>query len=182
MEVVCLFPLLTVKFSWSDLDRLFFIEGALTILVALIAAFILPDFPSTSRRWLSPIEARLAEKRMEEDAGVGDEGQTEVKSQVQVLLDALKDWKVMYMALKYVILRITRVRLSLSITRSITSIIISLSFNAFFPTLTATLGYNRTVTLLLCAPPWVFATLVAFAVTRYVFLLLWERQQIHVGP
>ncbi|KAF9646956.1 MFS general substrate transporter, partial [Thelephora ganbajun] len=128
---------------------LFFIEGALTIFVAFIAAFVLPDFPSTSHNWLSPIEARLAVKRMEEDAGVGDEGQTEVKSQKQILLDALTDWKVMYMAL------------------NITCIIISLSFNAFFPTLTATLGYNRTVTLLLCAPPWVFATLVAFAVTRH---------------
>ena len=46
------------------------------------------------------------------------------------------------------------------------SLVASLSFNAFFPTLSATLGYNRTVTLLLCAPPWVFATLVAFIVTR----------------
>ena len=167
---------------WFDLGRLFFIEGALTICTAFIAVFVLPDFPSTSHRWLSPIEARLAQKRMEEDAGVGDEGQAEVKGQGQILLNALTDRKVMYMALKYVILRITRVRLNLSTTRSITSIIISLSFNAFFPTLTATLGYNRTVTLLLCAPPWVFATLVAFAVTRYVFLLLWERQRIHVGP
>ena len=91
---------------WSDLDRLFFIEGALTIFVALIAVFVLPDFPSTSHRWLSPIEVRLAEKRMEEDAGVGDEGQTEVKSQRQILLDAVTDWKVMYMALKCVTLRI----------------------------------------------------------------------------
>jgi predicted MFS family arabinose efflux permease len=37
----------------------------------------------------------------------------------------------------------------------------------FFPTLAATLGYNRTVTLLLCAPPWIFATIVAFLVTRH---------------
>ena len=42
---------------------------------------------------------------MEEDAGVGDEGQTEVKSQGQIILDAVTDWKVVYMALKYVILR-----------------------------------------------------------------------------
>jgi predicted MFS family arabinose efflux permease len=38
---------------------------------------------------------------------------------------------------------------------------------SFFPTLTATLGYNRTDTLLLCAPPWVFATIVAWLVTRH---------------
>jgi len=102
---------LATKFTWSYLDRLFYIEGVLTIFVALVAAFILPDFPSTSRRWLSPIEVRLAEKRMEEDAGVGDEGQTEIKSG-RVLLDALTDWKVMYMALKCFILHISRVHLT----------------------------------------------------------------------
>jgi len=93
---------------WSDLDRLFYIEGALTIFVALIAVFVLPDFPSTSHGWLSPIEVRLAEKRMEEDAGVGDGSQTEVKSQGQTLRDTLTDWKVMYMAVKYDIPRISR--------------------------------------------------------------------------
>lgn len=92
------------EFMWPNLGRLFFIEGALTIFVALIAAFVLPDFPPTSRRWLSPIEVRLAVKRMEEDAGIGDEGQTEVKGQWQILYGALTDWKVIYMALKYAIL------------------------------------------------------------------------------
>ena len=92
--------------TWPDLGRLFFIEGALTIFTALIAAFVLPDFPSTSHRWLSPIEARLAQKRMEEDAGVCDEDRAEVKGQGQIFLDTLTDWKVMYMALKYVTLHI----------------------------------------------------------------------------
>lgn len=36
-----------------------------------------------------------------------------------------------------------------------------------FLALTATLGYNRTITLLLVAPPWAFATLVAFGVARH---------------
>ena len=99
-------PSLATNSMLSDLDRLFYIEGALTIFAALIAVFVLPDFPSTSHRWLSPIEVRLAEKRMEEDAGVGDEDQTEDKSQGKILLDALTDWKVMYMALKYVTLHI----------------------------------------------------------------------------
>ena len=99
------------KVMLSDSDRLFYIEGALTIFVALIAIFVLPDFPSTSRRWLSPIEVRLAEKRMEEDAGVGDEGQTEVKSQGKILLEVLTDPKVVYLALKYFILHIPQARL-----------------------------------------------------------------------
>ncbi|KAJ2931581.1 hypothetical protein H1R20_g5434, partial [Candolleomyces eurysporus] len=47
---------------------LFYIEGAVTIAVAIIAIFILPDFPTTST-WLSPQERALAIRRMEEDAG-----------------------------------------------------------------------------------------------------------------
>ena len=43
---------------------------------------------------------------MEEDAGVSDEDQTEVGSRKQVLRDALTDWRVMYMALKYVTFRL----------------------------------------------------------------------------
>lgn len=41
---------------------------------------------------------------------------------------------------------------------SLTAMVISLSFNQFFPTLTKTLGYTNTISLLLCAPPFVFAT------------------------
>ncbi|KAF7977659.1 hypothetical protein HWV62_3092 [Athelia sp. TMB] len=128
---------------------LFFIEGALTIFVALCALFILPDFPSTPCRWLTPLERRLAERRMEEDfVGMHDGSEAE-KGNKAGLISAVTDWKVWWLAL------------------ALTSMVVSLSFNAFFPTLSATMGYNRTVTLLLCAPPWVFATLVAFAVTRH---------------
>jgi len=51
---------------------LFYIEGALTVVVAIVAIFVLPDFPSTTK-WLTPAERRLAEFRMEEDAGIVDE-------------------------------------------------------------------------------------------------------------
>lgn len=36
--------------------------------------------------------------------------------------------------------------------------VIGLAFNAFFPTLTGTLGYGKIETLLLAAPPFIFAT------------------------
>lgn len=86
---------------------------------------------------------------MAEDCGVGDEGETETGGSMHGLMMAITDWKVWWLAL------------------ALTSMVVSLSFNAYFPTLTATLGYNRTVTLLLCAPPWGFATIVAFIVTRH---------------
>ena len=86
---------------------------------------------------------------MAEDVGVGDEGETETGGRFHGLTMAITDWKVWWLAF------------------ALTSMVVSLSFNAYFPTLTATLGYNRTVTLLLCAPPWAFATIVAFVVTRH---------------
>ncbi|OJT09055.1 hypothetical protein TRAPUB_80 [Trametes pubescens] len=128
---------------------LFFIEGGLTMFFAVLAIFILPDFPSTSHTWLSPEEVRLAERRMEEDIGVGDEEQTEAAGQMHGLVLAFTDWKVWWLAL------------------ALTSLVVSLSFNAFFPTLSATMGYSPTITLLLCAPPWVFATIVAFCTCRH---------------
>lgn len=45
--------------------------------------------------------------------------------------------------------------------------VIALSFNQFFPTLTRSLGYSNTISLLLCAPPFVFATICAFIVARH---------------
>lgn len=137
------------KLGHSAWRWLFFIEGALTMFFAVLAIFILPDFPSTSHTWLSAEEVRLAERRMEEDVGVGDEEQTEAAGQMHGLVLAFTDWKVWWLAL------------------ALTSLVVSLSFNAFFPTLSATMGYNPTITLLLCAPPWVFATIVAFCVCRH---------------
>ncbi|KAL4267409.1 MFS transporter superfamily protein [Pleurotus pulmonarius] len=149
---------------------LFYIEGALTMFVAILAIFILPDFPTTTP-WLTPLERRLAMKRMEEDVGVGDQSETEIPlpgsdlekdpnanneasnppagGQYHGLWLAITDWKVWWLAL------------------ALTSQVVALSFNAYFPTLSATMGFNTTVTLLLCAPPFVFTTIVAFFLSRH---------------
>ncbi|KAF9247252.1 major facilitator superfamily domain-containing protein [Melanogaster broomeanus] len=126
---------------------LFYVEGALTCFVAVCAIFILPDFPTTTT-WLTDQERRLALKRMEEDAGVGDQGETETGGRAHGLYLALTDWKVWWFAV------------------AMTAQVIALSFNAYFPTLSATLGYNPTVTLLLCAPPFGFTVIVAFWLSR----------------
>jgi MFS family permease len=126
---------------------LFFIEGAITMFVAVLALFILPDFPQTSRRFLTEEEQRLAVLRLEAD--VGETPDEDRVTQTAGLRMALLDWRVYYLAL------------------ALTSMVLGLSFNAFFPTLTATLGFDSTKTLLLCAPPWIFATVVAFIVNRH---------------
>ena len=113
--------------------------------IAVVAIFVLPDFPTTTR-WLSPQERALAIRRMEEDAGVGDQGETE--GGANGLWLAITDWKVWWLAL------------------AMTSQVVALSFNAFFPTLSATMGFNTTVTLLLCAPPFIFTAIFAFVLSR----------------
>lgn len=86
---------------------------------------------------------------MEEDLGVDDEEEIEgFKDGESALKQALSDWKVWWLAL------------------AMSSLNVLLSFGAFFPTLSATLGYSSTISLLLCTPPWMFATCVAFLMSR----------------
>jgi hypothetical protein len=42
-----------------------------------------------------------------------------------------------------------------------TAYVVGLSFNAFFPTLTRTLGFGYITTLLMSAPPWAFACVIS---------------------
>ncbi|EJD01117.1 MFS general substrate transporter [Fomitiporia mediterranea MF3/22] len=151
---------------------LFFIEGAITIAVAFAAIFILPDFPTTTR-WLTPLERSLALRRMAEDGGIkiDDEEGAEVLSQNpegalgstivpknklarltrhgRGFWLAVGDWKVWWLAVAF------------------TAEVTALSFNAFFPTLTATLGFNSTITLILAAPPWFVTAIAAFFNARH---------------
>lgn len=123
----------------------------MTIFVAICAIFILPDFPTTTHRFLTEEESRLAMLRMQTDAdigGMGDEDEPDAHHHGKGFRLAVTDWKMYWMAL------------------ALTSMVVGLSFNAFFPTLSATMGFDTNVTLLLCAPPWIFATIVAFAVNR----------------
>ncbi|KAF8198098.1 MFS general substrate transporter [Pholiota molesta] len=119
---------------------LFFIEGAITIFVGFNAMWLLPDYPHNTR-WMTSFELRLAQARLSEDAGEADKDTAE-DSQMQGLILAIKDPKVAIFALMT------------------TAQLLGLSFVQFFPTLTQTLGFSTTVTLLLAAPPWIVASVV----------------------
>ncbi|KAK4098439.1 MFS general substrate transporter [Parathielavia hyrcaniae] len=121
---------------------LFFIEGAATMAIAIVAVFILPDLPHNTRGFTEE-ERYVAQLRMTEDVGIADsdEGQTVFTG----LVMALKDPKVYLMMF------------------TLTAYVVGLSFNAFFPTLTGTLGFTYVPTLLMSAPPWVFACLISLA-------------------
>jgi hypothetical protein len=136
--------------AWS---WLFYIEGAVTMLIALLGAVLLPDLP-TNTRWFTDEELQVAQLRMAE-VGEVDEDSDE-QGVFGGLIMAVKDYKV------YVF------------TITLIAWTIGLSFNAFFvsllctvvlttkqPTLTGTLGFGTVPTLLMSAPPWVFAVIVS---------------------
>lgn len=64
---------------------------------AVVAAFVLPDFPETSK-FLTPLERKLALKRMEEDAGVGDQDEPENGGMMRGLIQAVSDWRMWLLA------------------------------------------------------------------------------------
>lgn len=126
---------------------LFYIEGGITVIVAICAFFILPNFPHNTT-WLTPEERSLAITRLADD-GYGRLDGSGKRGTIQGLWDALSDWKVWWFAGAIII------------------DYMSLSFVLYFPTIVATMGYDVTITLLLAVPPWVLAAIVAFALSRY---------------
>lgn len=109
--------------------------------IALTAGFILPDLPQNSRGFTRE-ELDVAQLRMLEDVGEADEDSVN-QGAFDGLIMALKDPKIYIMSITF------------------TAYVIGLSFNAFFPTLTGTLGFGYIPTLLMSAPPWVFACIVS---------------------
>ncbi|EFI27695.1 tartrate transporter [Coprinopsis cinerea okayama7 len=126
---------------------LFFVEGGLTVLVAIGSIFILPDFPETTTGWLTPEEKDLAIQRMVEDSGGHDvrKQSTELLSGLRLALGDPKVWW---------------------LTFGLCNLVVALSFHAYFPTLADTLGFSPTISLLLCAPPWLVATVIVLYITR----------------
>ncbi|KAG2122686.1 major facilitator superfamily domain-containing protein [Suillus cothurnatus] len=127
---------------------LFFVEGALTIAVALSAIWILPDFPSTPSVWLSPDEQILAKRRMEEEV-VAIVHESKPEGNFSGLVEALMDWRVWWLGV------------------ALHLMVCSQSFTMFFPTISATMGYSATTSLLLCAPPWILGTATLFVIARH---------------
>jgi MFS family permease len=147
---------------------LYWIEGAATMVIAISAIFILPDLPHNSRGFTEE-ERAVAVLRMTEDVGEGtflipflalrwlrqywetmliiytaDEDSSE-QSPWAGLVMAVKDLKIYVMMLTF------------------TAYVVGLSFNAFFPSLTKTLGFGYVTTLLMSAPPWAFACAISLA-------------------
>ncbi|PSN73775.1 MFS general substrate transporter [Corynespora cassiicola Philippines] len=115
---------------------LFIIEGAATVGIGVVCAFLMPEFPHNSRM-LSPLERDLAVYRIESEAGAA-EG-TVKESALQGFGKALADPKLVLLILCNL----------LSQGQG--------SIANYFPTLVASLDFSSTISLLLTAPPYVLA-------------------------
>ncbi|KAK4945976.1 hypothetical protein LTR10_014778 [Elasticomyces elasticus] len=120
----------------------FILEGALTIVVAVLGYFLLPNYPSNTP-WLSEEERAMAQYRLSREA---DGEADEVTESVFVgLKQALCDPKV------YLLIFIQ------------SAAVVSMSFTYFFPSIVKTLGYGRVETLFMTAPPYFAAFLFSLA-------------------
>ncbi|KAF4341183.1 allantoate permease [Fusarium beomiforme] len=124
---------------------LFILEGLATIAVGVVAFFTLPDYPGTTS-WLTEEERVVAQGRLAVDAGSEEIlGEEEITIK-QAIFSAVRDYRVWLFSC-----------LQMSTTASI-------SFSHYFPTLIQQLGFrNRTIVLLLTAPPYLFAFIWALA-------------------
>ncbi|KAL4792865.1 major facilitator superfamily domain-containing protein [Aspergillus venezuelensis] len=111
---------------------LFIIEGAATVVFAVITGFTIPDWPATTR-WLTPEERAIGVARIEEDAGTEN--------------DEITTWSATEMA-------ISDHRIWLCVLGSVCVQAVA-SLTNFLPTLVASFGYGTIETLLLTAPPYV---------------------------
>ncbi|KNZ81074.1 hypothetical protein J132_03064 [Termitomyces sp. J132] len=106
----------------------------------VINCFYRRDLQPDNTYWLSAKERELAQIRMAEDTGEADKDHSKEHA-----LEGLK------MALKDPLVYIFAIQTTFGL--------IGLSFSSFFPTLTKTLGFSTTTSLLLAAPPWLFAAI-----------------------
>lgn len=135
---------LTLSSRYANLAAwqwLFIIQGAATGLVALGAAFILPDDPLVTR-WLTPEERLLANSRVQGDQVGAKKLNVSVWKGLKAAASDPKLWLFAFMQHMHLAAN---------------------GFKNFFPTAVKTLGFNRTITLVLTCPPYLIAGFLSIA-------------------
>ncbi|KAH7406923.1 major facilitator superfamily domain-containing protein [Phaeosphaeria sp. MPI-PUGE-AT-0046c] len=135
------FATLDRKYGMHGWQWLFIIEGVVTVGIAVICIFVLPDTPLTTR-WLTPEQRQLAHDRIQRDTV----GLAESKGAKAGFMQALRDPRL------YLLVFMQNMHLSAT------------SFNQFFPTVVKSLGFNTTITLVLTAPPTLVAGVVGILI------------------
>ncbi|PWY86653.1 MFS transporter [Aspergillus heteromorphus CBS 117.55] len=125
------------KQGMSAWQWLYIIEGSITVAIGLAICLVLPDFPETWKL-LTPEMKHVANRRLAIEAAEADVDEGGSATQLKGLKLAFTDIKTYALAIIYM------------------AIAAASGFQNFFPTLTETLGYSHTISLLLVAPPYVF--------------------------
>ena len=142
---------------------LFIIEGAMTVVIAAICFFILPNFPRTTK-WLSEEERQLAVWRLAEDIGQDDWIDSKHQSFFEGAKLAALDIK-MWMLVSKPPPQTSHPQLNTNPHLQMLMmfcIVGSASVTNFFPSVVKTLGFGDVETLLLTAPPYLLAVITAF--------------------
>lgn len=119
---------------------LFIIQGAITFVISVASAFILPDEPLKTR-WLSENEQRLAHSRIARDT-------VHLRANTSTwtgLLEASRDRRL------WVLIFMHHLHMAAS------------NYKNFFPTIVETLGFGRNVTLALTCPPYIISGIISIA-------------------
>ncbi|KIJ14068.1 hypothetical protein PAXINDRAFT_13185 [Paxillus involutus ATCC 200175] len=118
--------------GWS---WIFILEGAATILVGSVAAFVMVDYPSTAKFLTAEERSFVIEERRR------DEAQDEERTMSQQVWAAFTDWQVWALSV-----------LQISITVPVYGI------TYFLPTIIKDFGYSTSLSQLLTVPPYLIAT------------------------
>lgn len=126
------------RFGLQGWRWLFLVEGVVTVGLALVFAFILPNSPYGVKS-LSEVERAWIKYNYEEDQGQGDDRSEMTAWQgLKLAIQDPKTW--LLLATLY-------------------CIFVSAGVTNFFPPVVATLGYSRTITFVLTAPPFILCCL-----------------------
>ncbi|KAH8702563.1 putative MFS transporter [Talaromyces proteolyticus] len=131
--------------GYSAWRWIFIIEGLLTIVIAVIAFWIIPDFPETVT-WLNEEERSFIKAKLENDVGKSTHSRSIT---LKDTLNVFKDYKIFFAALAYFGL-----------------IVPAYGYAYFANSIIRTYGYNAVNTQLWSIPPWaaafVFSLFVAY--------------------
>ncbi|TVY91249.1 MFS transporter [Lachnellula willkommii] len=139
---------------------LFIIEGAGTVLIGILAFLLMPDFPdSPGNKWLTEQERRFAVYRIASTVNGEEDSVGGIKQGLKDTVTDVKVWMLCFIQI---------------------CLLSSQTWTYFFPSIVKTLGYSRTISLLLTAPVYALGfftslgnSLIAQRTGQRAILIMW---------